>query len=161
MGLKTEPAPGAYDGPEESFIVYNPTREQMYDLGKKFGQEAVVYSQGGRHEMLYTNGEKDGQYQPSLPTFEYWNGADQGPPENYYTQMPPGGYLRLHFDWDTLKQAPLRIAPKAPQMAQAPVAKSTEGLSRADIATGLLGVLRKSLAGEQPVARPHPHAYEW
>src|SRR3954471_10718905 len=45
MGLRAEKAKGAYDGPEDSYLIYGPSRDQMYALGKDFGQESVVFSQ--------------------------------------------------------------------------------------------------------------------
>lgn len=98
MGLRAEPRQGRYGYPEKSWMVYGPTREQMFRLGRRFGQESVVYSQGGKHELLYTNGPNAGRYHPAL-SYEWFDRE----PEDYYTYMPElGGYLRLNFDWDVL-----------------------------------------------------------
>src|ERR1039457_828607 len=67
MGLKHEETTGNYDGPERSIIVHNPSREQMYDLGRKFGQESVIWGHnhkghpGPHSELLYTNGAHAGK----------------------------------------------------------------------------------------------------
>src|ERR1035437_828719 len=50
LGLKHEPILGHYGEPENSFVVHNPTRAQIYNLGKLGGQESVIYSEGGRHQ---------------------------------------------------------------------------------------------------------------
>lgn len=156
-GFQFVKAPGAYDGPEESYMVIGPTREQMFDLGKKFGQEAVVFSKGGQHEMLYTNGPNEGKFHPSLPQFEYWPHTDE-PPENYYTTMPEGGHIRLHFDWDTLKDAPQNFASKAPSSPQEQPDPVGEGGSSLGKSQRVLGALKKSLGMMQV---RHPHAYPW
>jgi hypothetical protein len=107
MGLKGEPRDGRYGAPEKAWMIYGPSREQMYALGKQFGQESVVYSSGGQHELMYTNGPNAGRYHPALD-HEFFTKE----PEDYYTNMPElGGYLRLNFDWNTLN--PSNLAPEA------------------------------------------------
>lgn len=98
LGLKHEPVNGHYDAPENSFVVHKPTRGQMYHLGKKYGQESVIFSEGGRHQLLYTNGALDGQYITTKePHIQYFSER----PENYYTAVPNGpGFFRMNFDFD-------------------------------------------------------------
>jgi hypothetical protein len=108
MGLKYEETEGQYDTPENSLIVHHPTREQMDHLGKKFGQESVVYGEGGRHELRYTNdaadgGPKAGQFYPSVPQMRY----SMVKPANNYTRVPGKGYLSLGFDWNRLMGNPV------------------------------------------------------
>lgn len=104
MGLEHEPTHGAYDVSEDSYIIHGPTREQMYELGKKFGQESVIYGEGGKHEFMYTTGSKAGRFHPSLPGYE----AFEDHPENYWTHLPSHNlFFRLNFDFDNLHSAPL------------------------------------------------------
>lgn len=98
MGLKYEATNGKYGNPESSFIVYGPTREQMMDLGTRFGQEGVIHTNRGDHQLIYTNGEKKGKYLMGKPGGELFTEA----PPDYYTRIPNKGYLRLHFDHNNL-----------------------------------------------------------
>lgn len=103
-GLRYEQTHGHYDGPENSYVIYGPSRQQMLDLGKKFGQEAVVFSPGdGQHELIYTNGPQAGKYHPYAGSYDSW---DQEPPESYWTKLPGHGYVRLGFDFDKLNDVP-------------------------------------------------------
>ncbi len=160
LGLKHQETQGRYGSPERSYLVYGPSREQMFDLGRRFGQEAVVFSQGGRHEMLYSNGPKAGRFHPSTG-HELFDEA----PSDYFTWMPDmGKYLRLAFDWDSVHPAPLQepYASAALKMRaqgepqEQPTVEKTE-------AQKMLLSLRKYLGG-QPLTvsgSPHPHAYPW
>lgn len=116
LGLKYEQTEGRYNLPERSFIVHGPTLEQVYGLGKKYGQEAVIHSEGGQHKFIFTNGPKDAQYHPGTGTYDYWH-EGQELPEDYYTKIPGQGAIRLHFDFDHVDA--LRMNAPAP-MAAAP-----------------------------------------
>lgn len=98
MGLKFEPTHGSYGGPENSYLIHGASREQLHHLGKEFGQEAVVYGEGGKHELHYTAGPNEGLYHPSLPTVRY----TEAQPEDYYTHVPGKGYVTLHFNFDKM-----------------------------------------------------------
>lgn len=177
LGLKTEERHGRYGTPEKSWMVYGPTREQMYALGKQFGQESVVYSSGGKHELLYSNGPNAGKFHPGID--HNWF---QQEPEDYYTHMPEhGGYLRLNFDWNTLNDSPLVQSaavdalqtrasgpnnPPQPSVGQAqePVPMPApppeeKPVSKSDLKLALAQVLRKTIGQLRPA--PHPHAYDW
>jgi hypothetical protein len=111
MGLKYEPTHGSYGGPENSFFIHNPTRQQMLDLGKKFGQEAVLYGEGGKHELHYTAGPHEGKYHPSLPAVRY----TEQKPEDFYTHVPGKGFVTLNFDFDKMHPASnIKETPEAP-----------------------------------------------
>jgi hypothetical protein len=148
MGLKYEPTHGSYGGPEHSYLVYNPTREQMYKLGQKFGQEAVIYSQDGRHELLYTRGDNAGKYHPSLPLLRY----SKEQPDDYYTHIPQRGYVTLHFDFDHPQDSPVKN--NIPLAQQTPT--GDKPLNKREIREHLLIALRKSMGGSK-----HPHSYPW
>lgn len=96
MGLRHEETQGFYGGPERSVIVHGPTQQQMYDLGKKYGQESVVWGQGGKHRLLYTTGENAGQYHPAKNVVRH----SPEPPNDYYTTLPGMGHVTLYFDFD-------------------------------------------------------------
>jgi hypothetical protein len=100
LGLHHEPVVGQYENAREnSSLIHNPTREQMMDLGRRFGQESVVFSQNGNHEILYTNGPHKGKSRvqhPELPTSEF---LTEPPQHGGYTQLPGGEMFRLNFDW--------------------------------------------------------------
>lgn len=153
MGIKADVTQGHYGAPEKTYIVHGPTREQMYDLGKKYGQEAVVYSHGGRHEMVYTNGPKDLNFSPGSGHQTFAEA-----PEDYYTHLPGHGYVRLGFDLDTHHPAPIR-RPRNNSLPE--MDKSERSLSA--VLYGVASLLRK----HDPMDRmhaypgPHPHAYEW
>lgn len=100
MGLAADgPLDGRYGDPEKSYLIHNPTREQMFELGRRHGQESVVFCGGGGHrELLYTNGPNAGKAHPGLATHDL---TDEEPEDNY-THIPGLGYLRLHFDFDRL-----------------------------------------------------------
>jgi len=103
MGLHHEPTHGSYGERVAAFLVHNPTREQMFRLGRKFGQESVVYSQDGRHEMLYTHGPNAGKAHGGLPQVHF----SPNQPRDYYTHLPGRGYVTLHFT-DELHDTPAR-----------------------------------------------------
>jgi hypothetical protein len=62
-----EPVLGKYGEWENSFILHRPNFEKVKELGEKFGQESVVLSNNGRHQLVYTNGENKGMARPHLP----------------------------------------------------------------------------------------------
>lgn len=150
LGLKSEATKGSYGAPENSYLVYGPTREQMHDLGKAFGQEAVVYSSGGKHELMYTNGPDDGKYHPSLPHIKY---HPTRPFDDYWTLIPGHGYLRLNFDM-TKKLPPLVLKPP---LSPFNAAKSESGIP--ELVNGIILTLKKAVAA--PRALPHPNSYPW
>lgn len=164
MGLKAEPRDGRYGAPERSYVVYSPTREQMYHLGKQFGQESVVFAEGGKPELMYTNGPNAGRHHPHIDHQFF-----QDEPEDYYTHMPElGGYLRINFDWDQLHPSKLGHeaaidALNTRNAANKPVTAITHDgeVAKSD---DLLTTLKKTLAVMMPGAAgpmKHPLSYPW
>lgn len=154
LNLPFEETEGHYGAPEKSVIVHNPTREQMFELGKNFGQESVIFGHGGRHEMMYTNGAKQGKFHPSLPKIDFFS----QPPPDYYTRLPNGGFVRMYFNDDQLLDSPLRHI--QPAVTASPVEKSLS------VSEALFEVykLNKSLLAApvvQVAHKPHPNAYAW
>lgn len=99
MGLRFQETHGRYDEPERSVLIHNPRLDQMKTLGKLFGQESVIHSQGGKHELHYTNGPDEGKLRgtvPGQPAHEWF----EHPPQDVYTHIPGNGYFRVNFDMD-------------------------------------------------------------
>lgn len=147
MGLQFEKTHGSYGGKENSFLVYGPTREQMYRLAHKHGQESFIYSQDGKNELTYSNGPNAGKYHPGLPLMRF----SQEAPDDYYTHIPGRGYLTLHFDLDKLKDSPVKYTMPAAQ-------KVPEAMTKAEIAAILARNLRKAL---EPKKEQWAGSYEW
>ena len=112
MGLKYFSTRGKYDNKaERSYIVLNPTLEQMKDLGHRFGQDSIVFSKGPHdHKLVYTNGEHTGKFRPYLGTYESFDTE----PDDAHTYFPGHGFLRLHFDWDNAPLAHQEQKPEQP-----------------------------------------------
>lgn len=166
MGLHYEETHGKYKQPERSYIVHNPSLEQMQQLGKMFGQESVVHSQNGQHRLVYTNGPDEGTYhqahvQNPIEHFEQ-------PPPDFYSAIPGSGYFRINFDFNQShpldnhpSPTPVQATPApavTPAAPPAPVAKKEFSADQAAyLAKNAVAQLLRSVAPH----RPHPHAYEW
>lgn len=106
-GLRFERITGKYTKPhitENSYIVHGIDRDTLFDLGHRFGQEAVIHSDKGSHEYMYSNGNKIGQV-------HHGEGHVLHPdePELYYSTLSHGGqnhHFTLNIDFDHLH--PLR-----------------------------------------------------
>jgi predicted ABC-type ATPase len=96
---------GHYGEAEDSFLVmaHEADRKHVMELGKKMNQDSVIYSEGGKHEMIYTTGENagkkhDGSGHQVIPNAE-----------DYYTELthPDGSTTRfsLNFDFDKINEA--------------------------------------------------------
>jgi hypothetical protein len=160
MGLHYVPTVGHYQGkPERSYIVLNPSMEQMKDLGQKFGQESVIHSEKGKHKLVYTNGPDIGKYTPGLPSHEFF----ENPPNTDYTMIPGAGFLRLHFDWETKhafdpNDALARVpAPSGPVQEHAPGDADSRAGAEHPHDDG--APIKKSL--HDGYHHPHPNAYDW
>lgn len=140
LGLKHEPTHGSYGSPENSFIVHNPTREHMYMLGRKYGQESVLYSQDGKHELLYTHGPNSGKHQVSKPEMHY----SQTQPKDYYTHLPGKGYVTLHFG-DEMHDSPVKGTVPLEHHTQQPALTPMERDLMRKFATDLVEVIGRVL----------------
>ena len=162
MGLQAEPTKGCYQTPEKSFIVHKPTREQLFALGHKFGQESVIYTPGGSDqcEYIYSHGDHAGQHHPVVPPHQFFKDH----PDDYWTYLPSHGlYFRLDFNFKQLH-------PTLLQEPFASMALKTRGLHLVKgeytvpealdrLSFFLRATLQKSVAG--PAGQPFPHAYPW
>lgn len=125
---KNEPTKGSYgSGIESSFILHGLDRQAAFDIGRKYGQEAIVYTEGNKHELLYTNGPNAGKAHPHH-TVE-WFGDQQ--PDDYWTYLPGHGYFRIVFDED-------RLEPKVhPSLHKAEEAVMSQSQPQEGLRTGL------------------------
>lgn len=83
LGYVYTPVKGHYGGEENSYLVlvHDANREEVTALGKDFNQESVIYSEGGKHQMIYTTGGDAGKYVPG-------NGFTLSDKmEDYYTEV--------------------------------------------------------------------------
>lgn len=112
-GLKYDRTAGQYDDHETSYVIHNPSLDQMKTLGHDFGQESVIHSRGGNHELHYTHGpHKDmhvrGHAQQPISYFKHR-------PDNFWTATPGDeGFFRLNFDPEW------KLVPSAPALNKAP-----------------------------------------
>jgi len=167
MGLKYEgPTPGQYDDHENSFIVHGPTREQMRELGKKSGQESVIYTHGKNHEMHFVNGVSDGSYvagDTSHPVSHFLTR-----PSNYWTALPgTNSFVRLNFDpkW-TMRPSSSAGQPQpqsSPHQGSLGKTMSTKRYSLSDLSKAIAERLHKAeaefkaLAGQELLLRKDEH----
>lgn len=98
LGIKHEQAQGHYGAPERSVILHNPSRQQVVNLGKKYGQESVIYGENGKHQLIYTNGPKAGFHHKGTGQVDFW--PESSPPEDLYTKVPGRGAVRIGFNWE-------------------------------------------------------------
>lgn len=76
---------GKYENPEKSIMVmaHDADRDDMMELGEKYKQDSIVFSEEGKGELIYTTGEKKGKAEMAGEGFEYVPDAD-----DFYTEMP-------------------------------------------------------------------------
>jgi len=96
---------GHYGESEDSFLVmaHEADRDHIADLGKRLNQDSVIYSEGGKHEMIYTSGESAGKKHDG-------EGHEIKPDaDDFYTEIthPDGEKTRfsLNFDFDNTSPA--------------------------------------------------------
>lgn len=148
MGLKFDETHGRYGDPERSVLIYGPRLDQMKTLGKLFGQESVIHSQGGNHQLHYTNGPDEGSVRGTVPGSQAHDWFEQAP-EDYYTHIPGNGYFRINFDFDQ---------PPANQNQESAANNNTEVLGKS--LKELHNRVRQTQMAQIGIF-PHPHAYEW
>ncbi len=102
-GIRHEPTVGQYGGQaERAVIAYGVNRDQAVDLGKRFGQEAIISANGPDRELVYTNGPRLGASHPAMTRFGF---GPEAPPDDFL-HIPGKGYARFYFDQDRLKPPP-------------------------------------------------------
>jgi diguanylate cyclase (GGDEF)-like protein len=110
-GVHYEKIKGKYATEENSFLIHNPDLKMMMDLGHRYGQDSVLFSDSGKHRLVYTNGPNMGMYHPGEGHVEH-----DVEPERYYSTINHNGKPR-HFtynvDFDQLHPVdPTSHAPK-------------------------------------------------
>jgi hypothetical protein len=98
MGLRFERVRGRYDDPENSVMVHGIKPQDLYNLGRKYGQESVVLSKGGQNHLLYTHGPNHGKMfsGEGVSVFD-------AEPDNYFTTVTtPKGPVHFSYnvDWE-------------------------------------------------------------
>ncbi|MDE2425775.1 MAG: hypothetical protein KGO96_07695 [Elusimicrobia bacterium] len=87
-----------YNKLEKSLAVINPTEEYIKQLGKKFNQETVIYSNDGIHKLIYING-------PNVGKLHKGEGINllNDTPTDFYTKLEYKGnsiYFNYPFDFN-------------------------------------------------------------
>jgi hypothetical protein len=139
INLQSQETSASMGKPERAFIIFNPTREQMFELGRQFGQEAVIFGANGKHELIHTNGSLQGKFHPSEVQVQFFKDR----PSDYFIQVPQLGYIRITFNGDKLLDSPL--AHLVHQEANTPN-----------------GITQNNLHKSEPTGhKPHPNSYPW
>lgn len=128
LGLDYELTQGKYGAPEKSFIVQNPDLAIMLDLGRRFGQESVAWSENGRHQLHFVNGENAGM--ATVPS-EVHEWHDEEPQDNFTAVPSPHGEPWGYFTWNIDFNSPMvpsqqNLQPRAPA-PQAQMPASAQG----------------------------------
>jgi hypothetical protein len=135
MGLRAEETNGRYGTPERSYIVYGATKEQLGHLANKYGQDSFIHVPSGHKtaKIHYSDLAEDeqgkslkGHYRPAVGSYAF-HGTNR--PEDYYTELPGKGYMRLNFDFD-----------KPPIDSEGP-----KEVTKAELKEKLLAALKKAL----------------
>jgi hypothetical protein len=106
---------GHYGGKEDSYLVmvHDADKDHIKELGKKYNQDSVIYSEGGKHEMHFTTGDKDGQHHKGEGISPNAKEA-----EDYYSeiQLDNGKKFKfsLNFDFDNLHNGESKQTGKSP-----------------------------------------------
>jgi hypothetical protein len=108
-GFQHEQTDGNYGGGSSKspvFVVYNAPRDHVMELGRKMGQESVIFSENGQHELIYVNGKNAGRYHPSTGMEVH----PSAPKEGLTTRVSGVGHVRLNFDSTKLLDVPKKEA---------------------------------------------------
>lgn len=112
-GYQVDSIKGHYGEPEKSIMIHNPPKSSLkyfHDLAHKLGQESSIYSDGTSHEMHFHHGDYAGQHIKGQGT-----NISENKPEDFYSELPSGGYFTHQFDWDSKypnESSMLKIKPK-------------------------------------------------
>jgi hypothetical protein len=108
-GLMHMQVVGMYEGLEDSFMVFTPEvkREELVEMGEKYNQDSVIFTNKGKNEMIFTTGDDKGKHHPGEGFKARGNNA-----KDYYTEyVTEDGKKRrfqLQFEWGELKKG-LRV----------------------------------------------------
>lgn len=110
LGLKHEEVKGVYGGkPERSVMIYGPSREQMFHLGEKYGQESVIHrperwttTSNPQAHFIYTAGPDKGKYHIGRGQTIVVPKGGRSPFKDNYTIVPGLGHLQMGFNFEDL-----------------------------------------------------------
>ena len=95
---------GKYVNPEESVMVmaHDADRNEMMEIGEKYKQDSVVFSDKGKGELIYTTGKKKGKAEMAGKGFEFVPDAT-----DFYTKMPlaDGSYFKFTINLEDVMKA--------------------------------------------------------
>lgn len=101
QGFDYEPCHGKYQGDKQpSYIVHvrnDGEDETLKGIAKRMGQESVVHSEGGKHQLVYLNGENKGKATAPSSGLEWY--GDNEPDDNYTTLYGASGEPLGHFQY--------------------------------------------------------------
>ena len=96
-GYNANEVKGHYGAPETSIMVHGVNPKQAGDLhgiASKLGQDSSIYSQNGKHEMLYHHGENAGKKVTGEGTTFH-----SEKPKDMYTTLPNGKHFTHNFNF--------------------------------------------------------------
>ena len=105
MGLMFMPCIGKYGSVERSYLIFSPemNKQEVYDLGKKYGQDSVIWGKGGKNELIYTTGENKGK--ANVGKSFNWLSSDQG---DAWTEFVGDGgkpqKFNINFNFNKMKK---------------------------------------------------------
>lgn len=104
-GFKFQQALGKYGQEEASYFVMVPAvaRDELVEIGEKFRQDSVIFSDHDRNEMIFTTGPNKFKYHPGSGFRVLEDEA-----ADYYTELKtPRGRIKfsLNFEFDKLAKA--------------------------------------------------------
>jgi ppGpp synthetase/RelA/SpoT-type nucleotidyltranferase len=123
---------GHYGGEEKSFLVmvHDADRNHISDMGSKFNQDSVIYSDKGSHQMIFTTGEDAGLHH-SGSGFELTPDAS-----DFYSEMthPDGTSTKFSLNFDMSKKGGqgLRDAIKQAALGKEPDHEAPDDISPAE-----------------------------
>ena len=88
------PVKGQYEGKENSYIVYNMSLDNALYLGRKFGQESIIFIEDGHCQYWEQSG--DGKYTKTHER-EMHQRLDMTNADDYYTQVSRNFKFQLPF----------------------------------------------------------------
>jgi len=147
-GVKHEPTDGNFgDGKVHSPVVlaYGLGRNQAMDLGRRMGQESIVFSNGGQHEFIYTNGPNAGKFHPTMA--QPMQVFPSIPEEGLTTRVPGLGHVRFNFDHARLLDVPRKGSAMSEDTQKSEVSVSDFKRKLADVLRGKIEALSKSMEG--------------
>lgn len=88
------PVKGQYEGKENSYIIYNISLDNALYLGRKFGQESIIFIDGSHCEYWEQSG--DGKYKKTHER-EMSQRLDMSDADDYFTQVSRAFKFQLPF----------------------------------------------------------------